>query len=531
MKILSKIKPINGADFKIADAKDIAIGDSDVEEKINTIYLQTQGFVSLALYSNLVQNNDWTNAIRTALSECKNVLIPSGTYYINDTIELSDSMHLIGCGRGTTKIIGKFKEKPLFKIYGGNIKLSSLSLYRDSSLTIEGNIGIECGDGHSFLTRSIIEDLEIINQNVGIYCPPGTNVYSCTFRDININGYIKGAIYLEPDGSTGCIFDNIYTTNWDDYSSVKKYTAKFGIFLKNYSECNLRQINIEHSILEYGMYINSCDTINIENLHVEGYEQTGKYNGIIAVDNSSLEIKNISISFSSTLLDRQTLQSADLDWNIFKINQSKVKCNRIFNRDNFKLERAGTIIKNGTTALAYNVTKPNKKDTVDFCLETWINKDNLFKNLTAFTLKSDGKTHQISNINGEQFYENKNGCIYNYTLKSVPTSGEWEIGDRVLNVNNDYADYICTSTGFFPPKKTAITATGKQWQSGLVLSTNDDLKKGYGIILEGDPQVYTITEIWGGGCNVTPVLQTANITNSLLTIASPIFKGIGKINN
>lgn len=34
MKILSKIKPINGADFKIADAKDIAIGDSNVEEKI-----------------------------------------------------------------------------------------------------------------------------------------------------------------------------------------------------------------------------------------------------------------------------------------------------------------------------------------------------------------------------------------------------------------------------------------------------------------------------------------------------------------
>ena len=503
---------------------------NEFDEQLDSIVPQIDGFVSVKLYEHLVVDGDWTNAIKTALNNHKNVLLPKGVYNISDTIVLGYYQALKGVGRELTKINGNFNGKPVIKMYGKYVKLSSLSITRSGNISSNANdSGIQCGNGTEFLGQSIIEEVEIVNQNKGIYASPTTNVYSCTFRDIWINGYKHSAIFLEPYGSTGCIFDNIYTTNWDNWENKTKHNALFGMFLKNYSECCIRQLNIEHCNLNNALYLNSCDTVQIETIHIEGYEQRGEYNGVICVDTSNVNINTVTLVYSSTEVDRNTLRSANIDWNIFKVNNGSVYCNTVFNRDNYNLMGInGSIIKNGTTALAYNVTQSNYKDNVNFTVKNRINKENLFNNLSQFSAKSTERTHQIKEVDGNVYYDINSNMVINHFKKSIPTSGRWYKGDRITNINNKYADYLCVTGGSFPNTTLEGLCTGTQWQSQIQLTSIKGLKVGDRIQITGSDITNTITELWEGGATISPVINI-NANNASIVLLNPIFKGIGLI--
>lgn len=491
---------------------------------------QTSGFVSVKLYEHLVENDDWYLAIKTALDNHNNVLLPEGTYYISDTLNLRNCQTLKGVGRQLVKLIANFNGKSVITMQDKYVKLQSLTINRIGGISSNANdIGIQCGNGSVFLGQSIIEEVEIVNQNKGIYASPQTNVYSCSFKDIWINGYKHSAIYLEPYGSTGCIFDNIYTTNWDNWENRTKHNASFGMFLKNYSECCIRQLNIEHCNLNYALYLNSCDTVQIETIHIEGYEQHGEYNGVICVDTSNVNINTVSLVFSSTEVDRNTLRSANIDWNIFKVNNGSVYCNTVFNRDNYKLMGInGNIIKNGTTSLAYNATQSNYKDNVNFTVKYRINKENLFNNLSQFTTKSTERTHQIKEVDGKVYYDINSNMVINHFKKSIPTTGRWIKGDRITNVNNNYADYLCITGGIFPNTTLEGLCTATQWKSQISLTSTEGLKIGDRIQITGSDKAYTISDLWGGGAIITPVIDIS-VNNASIVLLNPVFKGIGLI--
>lgn len=503
---------------------------NEFDEQLDKNTKQTSGFVSVKLYEHLVKNGDWYLAIKTALDNHNNVLLPEGTYYISDTLNLTYYQTLKGVGRQLVKLIANFNDKSAITMQGNYVKLQSLTIDRIGAISSNANdIGIQCGNGSVFLGQSIIEDVEIVNQNKGIYASPQTNVYSCSFKDIWINGYKHSAIYLEPYGSTGCIFDNIYTTNWDNWDNKTKHNALFGMFLKNYSECCIRQLNIEHCNLNNALYLNSCDTVQIETIHIEGYEQRGEYNGVICVDTSNVNINTVTLVYSSTEVDRNTLRSANIDWNIFKVNNGSVYCNTVFNRNNYNLMGInGTIIQNGTTALAYNVTQSNYKDNVNFTVKNRINKENLFNRLTQFSPKSTERTHQIKEVDGNVYYDINSNMVMNHFKKSIPTTGRWIKGDRITNVNNIYSDYLCVSGGSFPNTTLEGLCTATQWQSQISLTSIKGLNIGDRIQITGSNQTNTITELWEGGAMVEPVVNI-NANNASIVLLNPIFKGIGLI--
>lgn len=102
MKILSKIKPINGADFKIADAKDIAIGNSDVEEKISSIDKSIKNSASNIYVENfekLATEQDDTGRLQRAIdyataNKLKLTCKGSNNFIISKTLNITKAFNV-----------------------------------------------------------------------------------------------------------------------------------------------------------------------------------------------------------------------------------------------------------------------------------------------------------------------------------------------------------------------------------------------------------------------------------------------------
>jgi hypothetical protein len=490
--------------------------------------------------------SDDTNALNNLLTNYNYVFLPKATYSVSGTINVNNYNKLVGVGRGKSIIQSTNTTLPIISVSGKFTQISNLTLNRSSYSppTNTAAVGIKLG-ANSFVGQSVFEQLEIVSNYRGIDADNTTNVYSCTFRDIWVYVFKDWGIALQPYGSTGCILDNIYMTNWNDYTNRTKFTATGGIIVKNYSEIDIRQLNIEHGIYNYAVYFGSCDTANIRTLHVEGYEQTGDFKSIVAVDGSQVTIDQLSVVYSSPTFDRVTFNPTGVTmWNVIGVySGGKAYVDTLSNRNNYQVEKStGGFQVVNTTGVTNNIAY-NGDGSQTYLTSTKLNikkhkfsTDNKFTGFSSFS-NVNQRLHQIEEYNGQKYYLLQNdGTIMNYFLKTTPTAGYWKTGDRLFNVSTTpatNADLICTQGGYLSPPASGVTTTvGTSFVQDIVVSSQGNFIIGDWITIVGSSRTFQLTNIYSSGGNVHFVLSQnieVAVTNATVQYANPIFKGLNMI--
>lgn len=195
-------------------------------------------------------------------------IVLTGATSVNDTI------HFSGNGRGTI-FAQSDNTKSVFQV-GGFVDLHDLQAQNT------GLAGKIIEQTNNLQRTSSFRNLFLGNCAYGFYAS-GYFQYSTIFENIEISGYSNCAIYLNSPGSTGNVFTNIYTSNWNVYG-VSKNTATAAIFLTgSHSEGVMNQINVEWTKNTYGIVLNGVYNMVINSLHVEGFEANADYGAILSV--------------------------------------------------------------------------------------------------------------------------------------------------------------------------------------------------------------------------------------------------------
>ena len=420
----------------------------------------TLGFVTPEMYGAVGDGTtDDTEALQAAIDSGCAVLLGKAHYKITDT--LTGVKALIGGGMKISYIEMYDSSKPMITLENGenyninNLCLKYVGTVQENSNAFylpTGNVG-----------QSIFNGLLIDNVHSGFYS--NGNIYSCTFSNIWINKYSYAAIYLNATGATGCVFSNIYTTNWEDYSTLTRKTAYYGIFIKGYSECIMQQINIEHTRLRCGILINNCSNIKINSIHFEGFIGTDQYNGFIDANLSSVIIGNWTIAFSgSNSSGYQESDAGAVSQNLIGIfNESSVFVESIFMRDN-----AWAYATN--KKLAYGDGNGYRKD---LNVLKFVDNDNQFSGTTG--LKTNIRNPEVKSNGTRVFYDIAQESIVRYVINSyseLNLTDKLYIGDRFIpaKLEDNIFEWVVTKEGDM--SQTEFAAKGKytQWTSQLKMT-------------------------------------------------------------
>ena len=426
-------------------------------ENVNTQLADIEKY-NILKYSNLVIDGDYSNAIQTCLEENSICFLPKGDYTVKSTISIKTGQMLYGAGQRRTVIIANHSNS-IVNLDGTGIVISRLTLNRNGNKTNESN-GIDIGD--SFLGQSRIQDIEIINNRIGLYCGDNTNFYSNVISNIWIYRYTHSAIWLEPFGATGCVFENIYTTNWDDYANKTKIKANTGFFIKNFSECSINQLNIEHTILGNAITTNCCNSIDFGTIHIEGLESSDIYGGVLNVIlTDKVQIRTLMMGFSKCY-------DGIKHWNVLLNNgkNTHIHLEKFIARDNNKNNadhtRLGLCLNN------------SNNDDISLEIDYVNDKDNLFNEYrtSGYVLIDGGRKHQIKRIGNRVNYNNIGENIETYMLSDLPSGGYWKKGDRIINnspIAGGYEKYICVESGVTSNIEFGAIVNTTAYQSAITL--------------------------------------------------------------
>ena len=97
MRVASKIKPVNDADFKIADAEDIAIGNSDINTAITNNTNKIRGFITPSMFKKDNEKDD-TQMLQRAIDYAitNNIQLKSDktNYLISETLNITNFINI-----------------------------------------------------------------------------------------------------------------------------------------------------------------------------------------------------------------------------------------------------------------------------------------------------------------------------------------------------------------------------------------------------------------------------------------------------
>jgi hypothetical protein len=466
---------------------------------------------------------DDTNPIQNALNSGAGiVLLPKGTYKITQSLTLPSNTTMVGAGRNRTIIIQFTNNIPIVDIGSGQYKgIKSMKLkfnaWQSNTQTNAKGIGKTTNDA---LGQSIFHELEIEGAYDGVYS--ANQFYSNTISDLWIHSYSRSAMYLEGTGGTGCVLSNIYTTNWNDYVNATKNQADYAFFFKGFSESSATQLNIEHSKLLYGIYLNAVDNFDLTSIHVEGYEQRGdNFSGVIGVQSSQVNINGLTMGFSW-----KDTNATLTTMNLFALKgNAKLSAKNIITRDNSVVWGVQRPVSGISTTLVFT-----SDNTSSVAIENHTSKDGYFKSYPAFDINSLPPV--ILRYNNRFMYQEQttgSKAVHNSVL---PTAGKWSQGDKVYNtspVSAGYEGWICTQGGIFNAAATGVTGTSN-FQSAITVNQQGSFVVGDWITITGATNNYQITSIYNGGLTFgLGSTVNANVTNAVISYATPIFKTYGLI--
>ena len=465
MKILSKIKPINGADFKIADAEDIAIDGISVKEKFTQVNTQVNA-ISVQLEDFYKGESDYTNAFKLAIKSLRKggtILLDCKEYNYSDSIILGDNISLM-CLNGYATLKALNLNNSCIQL-GNNSRMENLILNSIETTTrsasnsttrifINGadnirikNVLINGGNSVGMMIANtnnfVIEKCTVMNTLAdGIHITDGSK------NGIIQNNFISnvgddGIACVSYNKDTKQVF-NIKILNNTVYGTKARGITSIGsdtIYIQNNTinntyngSINIAQEGSYDTMIPANAYIKSniCKnyTTNLQGLgaiSILGAE------GIIEIDsNTILDTTDSAVSKLPLLFDcpNATLRVSN--------NSIKAKCSRYFTFKNTDERYKNGVSIMNNTGVGGNCTQYSEI----FLIDNFIFINNVFKDLSA-TLEKDFWIVSLKNA----IIENNNLFRTDNTKAKVLFQDLYE--SRV-GINSFNPVYACTNNGINP---------------------------------------------------------------------------------
>lgn len=502
------------------------------------------------IYPTIVTLNDELDqlAIEKTLSQTNNVKIPKGTFLLNRSLKIKSNQIITGYNKTETVFKMVSDNTPIILLNGDAIRLSNLKL-------IYKNIqNITHTNSHGILQNIKVMNFLELNFIQIENCHSGIrgigNWFNCSVKNIRINGYSCSSLWLDGSGSTGCYFENIYTTNWSNWVIREKYSVSTACHIQGFSECVINQLNIEHVICNQALLLNDNGNVVINSMHIEGQEQKLGTGGalISLLSNTHAIINGLTVSFSGFRTDDYKLQ----DYNLCNLGKNtKLTFNDVHFHKMNQIETwngsSVEVVKLPTTNLHNNGRirmgiKPNMSDPCQLSINGF-RDDSDFWTTNVINLNMNNYPYDIININEKYYYRENNGAKEVYRNARLD-SGIWLAGDKNIFTTIidgfNYIGEICTGGGNFATPSTGLTCTVVPWQNNITIDNGQTYKlnKGDRIKIEGvktseGNDYFTITsDLYNDNkYNVKEVIGNFDLSNCEIKIAPPEFKGFGEISS
>lgn len=484
-------------------------GIVDAHEKLCEVDSQIKDFATIPMRFD--DEIDDTQSLIRAVEKGKTIKL-KGTYYISDSIEVAN-IKIIGDNRDT-KIIMTSNNKPIFIVSGGGFTLNDCTLQYQNfqDITNINSIAITPKE-NKMVDLCNIDRVNFINCYSAIKSDWTDNnkvFYSCNFSNLNISNYSHSAIYMK--GGTGCYLNNIYTHNWLDYSLKTLRESKYIILIQDYSEFSFNQLNFEWCKPKNPILIlNSMENCIGTSLHIEGIDFTNTLN-IFSFISSNVNLKGLNI------MNNDLSKCSNL--NMFSVSgECYIDIDLLVERDN-EFTSLSTNLFNGIN------THDNLYIKVGKCKLSKFSKNSYFP-------RNQYNLMPIKEIDGVKYEGNENGQKVLY-LSALPTTNRYLKNTKIYNTNCEsggYIGWVCVAGGYFDGYTTNITTTTTQAYVNVIdVSEIGELKVGDLIGLSGSSREYVITKISGTTITLSQNIEV-QLTNSIVSIKEPKFKGFGLIEN
>lgn len=466
MKVASKIKPVNNSDFKIADAEDIAIDNSNVKEKIVGIENANELIKRIEInvknppnglepcigdgsdetakiqacidYLNNSTTSNFTNNARGVLK------FPTGVYGVKNLI-MKSNLIIQGNGIYSTRFKPLSDNGFVFDITGVNNtnRIANVS-YRDFTIaptsTFTNFDSERCLSGGINVSYSTNVNL----SNVAIFNLDGINILSTNQFDSS--------------------FDNITIM----YSKCKDYAFKLSSDGDTSNAIHVSKLRLE--LCQNGLGLIGCDGVQVREIQFAlcKFENVGiKILGSNSIvfnschftikDGFSIEVDSLTdIDCRSIIFNGCTCLSAN-GTGTFINNASGVNVN--INGCSF------SNIKTIATGINFNLTSISTYDIKGDCFNV---SKSLLNNIKIHTLKSDNKSTfencKISNCELNKVVFNGNVICVNTSINDLTTTGQ----------NNNA--FLCNINKFTDNGSANEIETGARFRG---VANNDLLTKGH----------------------------------------------------
>ncbi|HEX2524843.1 MAG TPA: hypothetical protein VHL31_00880 [Geminicoccus sp.] len=218
--------------------------------------------------------------LEAALAASRNLLLPAGTIRVTRAIDGRATNRRI-VGMPGARIESTNNSQPVLLVGGFYNEIRGFAVsHATMPSTSEANAtGIKLyGLRFSTLANLRVEksyDAFLLAQEP--YVDGNRNfIFSNTFQDIDVRSWRGAAFDLRGylAGNTGCVFNNIYMSNFNFSGGGSKHRAAFYLQLDDWSECQWTQVNCEHGEIS-NTPINigsSVRTMGFSALHYEGVD-------------------------------------------------------------------------------------------------------------------------------------------------------------------------------------------------------------------------------------------------------------------
>lgn len=240
------------------------------------------GYVNIKEYNHLVIDEDYTNAIQTALNEKGCVYLPAGTYNISDTLTLTRYKCLIGeenefSGNGTVlNYVGELNSQKTVIQMGGNEVGVEPTV--DASTVKVKNLYIKCNQNAGFGIYSTYFTNESIIENIKIDSAISHGIYVAR----GWYGYIKNILV---QNSLGCGITLGMPLRYSD-GTVVNWTTSAPLELNNIFIEKLRAVSCgkdktfnydTNSAWGYGIGCGEGNGFNLKSFLAEKCDGAGLY--------------------------------------------------------------------------------------------------------------------------------------------------------------------------------------------------------------------------------------------------------------
>ena len=265
-----------------------------------------EGFVNVADFgAKGTDARDDYSAFMAALDTGKNIYVPEGTYYLSETLVLSDRI-CRGVSPDNTALISTTSDKTApVVLFEGCSSIYDLSLqYKIEDIKLDETqgerIGLQLGSEKKPVAEgSVIRSILIQNIGTGIYSPANSGCNGTLIENIEVKMYSYRGVDMQSENRMMNSYSNVYITSFlqDSESNLIKPNCGFVLEGSEYG-ATINQLNVEHDNMDCAIIFSNVKNLNVSTIHLEGNHLIKDNMGYIYCNNTSGYIANVTTFFT-----------------------------------------------------------------------------------------------------------------------------------------------------------------------------------------------------------------------------------------